>query len=266
MAKPQPPANASAWEVWQYICGMLGVLSYIDKDTCVVTTDAALYATDDDAPAFIQGENVSSFEQTADTAISGKAILLKSFDPLRGVQLEAIYPPPGDVRVKTPRAVARRALKTGAPVNANDISKELEEYFRFDIHDQATLEQAARDAYSARSRQELTGSFKTAEMRVENAQHDVIDVLSMGPGDSVRVGIDLAIADVRSITTGAAEQIAYLTDRLGYDEGLAALVVANITADEISNPRYHVSRLDVHLGPEAFEIGVSYVNVIQTER
>jgi hypothetical protein len=263
IAKPQPPHGASAWEVWQYVCGMLGVVSYIDKDTCIVTTDAALYSATT-APVFLQGENIHSLEEEADTAISNKAILLKSFDPLKGEQLEAIYPPPGDVRVKTSRAAAKRAQKNGTTVSANDVSRELECYFRYDLTDQATLDAAAKEAYAARSRQELTGSFKTTEMRTHGADGSIVDVLSMTAGDSIKVGVDPQATEVRSITTGEADQIAYLTDRLGYDEGLARLIVENLTGDELESRRFHVKSLDVHLGPDSYESEIKYFNVIET--
>ena len=264
IAKPQPPQHASAWQVWQFICGMVGLVSYIDKDTCIVTTDAALYDTSN-APRFLQGHNILSLEEEADTAVSNKAILLKSFDPLRGIQLEAIYPPPGDPRVRVSRAAAKRAIKSGAGLTANDVSRELQEFFRYDITDQATLDAAAKEAYSVRARQEITGTLRTAEMRVTAEDGSTVDVLTMTTGDSIKVGVDLAIAEVASITSGEGDRIAYLTDRMGYDEGLARLIVNNITAGEIENPQYHVKSLDVHLGPETFEIGVAYQNVISTE-
>ncbi len=267
VAKPTPPSKANAWETWQYICAMMGVLSYIDGDQCIVTTDAALYSQAN-APAFIQGINLYDLSEEADSAISNKAILLKSYDPLAGVQLEAIYPPAGDVRVKTPRAAARREAKGKGAVNTNDISGELEEFFRYDITDQATLDAAAEEAYATRNRQELSGEFKTVEMRIEEFDHPPVDILTLGCGDTIEVGIDLAIREVRNIAggtwgTGIAEQIAYLTETLGYDEGLARLIISNLSADEIENPRYHLKSLDVHFGPEKFEVELKYHNVIQ---
>ncbi len=38
VAKPTPKRGASSWDVWQWCVGSLGLISYIDKDECIITT------------------------------------------------------------------------------------------------------------------------------------------------------------------------------------------------------------------------------------
>lgn len=262
IAKPSPPTNASAWHVWSGICQAIGAITYIDRDQCVVTTIAAHYAHEN-APRFLQGHNVLELEETADHSHVRKGVLLKSYDALNRVQLEAFYPEPGDRRVKTPRSVVKRSAKGKGPITANDVAADYDVFLRYDITDQATLEQAAEEAYLIRSKQQMTGRIKTAEMRIETADRQVVDVLSLAAGDEIVVGTDIQqqwaeVADLDN--TGVS--IAYLTDRMGYSLGAAQLVVASITAREIAEPRYHVKSMITRLGPDHYDTEIEYESVI----
>lgn len=268
IAKPQPKSGASSWDVWQWCVCCLGLISYIDRDTCVITDTTEHYSAEDAALA-IYGDNIHSLEESVDTDITLKGILLKSFDPLTGRVLEAFYPPPGDERLKARRAAVGKRSEEGATVTANEQSADYEEFNRYDITDQAALDRAAREAYEERARQEIEGSFKTAEVTLYTKTGDPVDIFDLRAGDAIRVelrpGLRDLLENVAKTSTwgdGSAVQIQYLVSELGYDEDVAELIVANMKDREIRSSVFHVKSIEVDYGPDKFEVDVKYHNLI----
>lgn len=269
MAKPQPKRYSDAWSVWQWLCGMLGLVSFMDKAHVIVTMSSELYDVDR-APMLIYGHNIEEFEENADPDTSNKGILLKSFDPLKGVLLEARYPDPSDERIKKSRASAARAAKEGRDLSLNDTSTEYMEFERHDIHDQQMLDFAARQAYEEYSRQELKGTIKTSEMLLPRrvAQGDPlgfdapIDTLSLRSGDPIHVGMDDKTRDGLKHVQSEDAAIQYLTERCGYLPEVASLLVLGLGDRALANPTFHVETLTVDLADSKFEIDITYHNKI----
>lgn len=267
-AKPTPKSRASSWDVWQWCVGALGLISYIDRDTCVVSRVSGHYGENSAARA-IYGESIYSFEESVDTDITTKGILLKSLDPLTGRTMEAFYPKPGDERIKTRRGAVGKKSEGGAEVTANEVSGEYEEYNRFDITDQTALEIAAEQAYEERSLQEMEGSFHTAETTLVGIDGLDVDLFDLHAGDAIRVEMR---SDLKDWLAGVAEestwgdaapgQIKYLVDQFGYDEDMARLIVMNINADILQTPVFHIKSIEVDYGPEKFDVEVKFHNLI----
>lgn len=268
ISKPQPKSRSSSWDVWQWCITALGLLSYIDRDTCVVTDTTEHYQSEQAARA-IYGQNIHSLEESVDTDITSKGILLKSFDHLTGKVLEAFYPLPGDERLVTRRSAVGKKSEGGETVTANEVSGDYEEFFRHDITDQTALDRAAEQAYEERSRQEMEGSFKTAEVTLEDADGVIIDIFDLRAGDAVRVETEPGLRDtleaIKGTSTwgdGSAVQIAYLVNNLGYDDDVAELIVRNIKVDELRSPVFHIKDMTVDYGPDKFEVEIKFHNLI----
>lgn len=273
VAKPTPKNGSSAWDVWQWCCGALGLLTYIEADRCVVT-NATEHFDRDTAPRAIYGQNIYNLEEEVDTAISLKGILLKSFDPLGGRVLEARYPPEGDQRLKTARSAVGPKSPGGTAVTANEASGDYEEYFRYDITTQDALDRAALQAYEERSRQSMEGSFRTAETEFDDKTLEIerISIFDLKPGDKVRIELagDL-LKDLRKM--GGDEQmggpdyarIRYLVDNLGYDEGVAKIIVQNLDIEELQAAEFNITSVEHDLHPASYEAEVKFHNLILTD-
>ncbi len=258
IAKPSPHQGANAWEVWQWVVGSLGLVSYIQGDECIVMTTTEHYKVSE-APRMIYGENILEFEENGDTHISGKGIMLKSFNQLTGRTIEAVYPKPGDDRLKLKQAVAKRALKNGTDISINDVSADYEEFNYFGIQDQEALDIRAKEAYEEFSRQQMDGTLKTSEMAIEGADGEPFDVLSLKANDSIIIAID---PDIRTNSKNPEEAYHYLVDVMGYNDGLARIVSQNFDSEELQSPQFHVTTMDVDYQDGTCTIEIKYHNLV----
>lgn len=262
VSKPTVPTNADAWAVWQYMICALGLISYIDKDRCIVTDTTEHYRTAE-APHLIQGENIYEFEEASDSGISNKGVLLKSFDPLAGHIIEAVYPPPGDDRLKQRRAVARRSQKEGRDPSLNELSGDYEEFESFDVTTQAALDRKAEKVYEERKRQEMQGRIKTMEMRLTGPNGEFHDVFDLTAGDPVMVSVDQESRDVLdNVLLSDEDRVRYLTDCCGYVENLARIIVQAAKQYQLKAPVFHIKQIAVDFGPDKFDVEIEYHNLI----
>lgn len=264
ISKPQPRQGASSWDVWQWCVSSLGLISFIEGDRCIIT-DTQQHYSGTDAAIALYGANIRSPEMVADTQISSKGVLLKSFDPLRGLALEAFYPPPGDARLKIRRGAARPKSEGGTSVTENEQSADYEEFNRFDITDQAALQRAAQEGYEERSRQELQGSFHTAELRFNTSEGAIVDLLSLRAGDTIAVVMEPEINREVLLSLGGEEaRVRYLVDNCDYDEDVARLVAKNLDNETLANCIFHLKSLEIDYGPDHCEIEIKFHNIILT--
>lgn len=263
ISKPAPKRGSDAWGVWMYLCSMLGLVSFIDRNSCVVRTTNEHFK-EENAPFFRYGENIEDFQDKADTDISNTGLLVKSFDPLRGVLLESRYPTPTDDRIKKTRVSVKRAAKESRDVTLNEASAQYEEFEAHWITDQEALDDFTKFAYDQRSKQELTGSFHTKEMFVSAGPGGgvLVDILDLQPGDCIYVGInDETYEAVRNLVSDE-EKVDRLVQECGYTPGLARLCARNISVHALKSPIFHLETLEVHLAPETFDIEIKFHNKI----
>lgn len=266
ISKPSPPKRCDAWAVWQYVVTSLGLLSFIDGDQCIVA-DASKHYDPKKAAKFIWGENILEFDEEADCAISQKGVLAQSFDPLTGQVMEAFYPPIGDERIKTKKQAINRAAKGKGAINANDTSGEYEPYEANHIHDQAALDRWAANIFEERSRQGLEGSFKTVEMRATDPAGNDYDILDYGSGDAIIVGVRQDCLDLFDVEIKSEDdRVRFLVFNYGYDEGVARLIAKNIDQEKFQHPVFHISSMEVELGPEKFNIEIKYHNILALDQ
>jgi len=262
VGKPTPKRGASSWDVWRWCVECLGLITYIEKDTCVVTTTTEHY-TAKTAARMLYGHNIHTFEESADCEMATKGILLKSFDHNTGRVIEAHWPPPGDERLKQRRAAVGKKSDGGTTVTANEQSGDYDEFNMYSIQDQAALDNFAQYAYEERSRQEVKGSFHTSEMIVQDKDNNDIDILSLRAGDAIAIEMEVDInRDLLMALPDEDQRADFLVDKYGYAQSVATLIAQNLNANQLDVIIYHIETMDVELKPEVFNIEIKFHNLI----
>lgn len=263
LAYVQTKPETDAWTVWMTAIGMLGLISYIDKDQCVVTT-ATNYYTERDAPKMVWGHNILRWHENRASAQAKKGVWLTSFDPETRKTIEAAWPPIGDESVKRKRATAKKKLSTDQIRQRED-----RDYFSyFGVTSVDMLTEIAQRVYEERSRQELEGEIATPIMVVETERAKVFDLLDLRAGENVRVEIEPHQKQLLGAMATDAERLDYLAQR-GYSEGAAQLIVANVRNLADLDARFLTKSVAIDFETDEeggnFEIEISYVNRIQID-
>lgn len=257
----QVGTNVDAWAVWQQVVGMVGLLSYFERDKLVVTTADAHYGgqTAEDRPVFRWGFNVLEFDEERNNAFEKKGVGITSFDPETGKALEAVWPE----GAKTTKGKSKK-VDPDSEVRGVD-------YFAVpSVTDEPTLLEIAKRVYAERARQEFTGRLRTAELVIERESGVEMSVLDLVSGDSLRLILDefdeLGAAALLG-APDAAQRKAYF-ERLGYDPQIAGLLAAR--ADDLLRLRseFYVKSVATHLETTEdggrFEVDLEYINKITT--
>lgn len=246
--------GADAWGIWQQVCGLFGLISWIYQDIVVVTT-ATNYYTRSNPPRFVWGKNISSIRERRNCSLAGKKIALVSYDPLTGKLVQAWYPPRGEGGAKK-----GKADKTAAKADDYDV-------FEFNgISDEAALQTVCQRVYEERSRQELEGTIVTSEMFIEGMDGRSADLLKLGAGQDIRIEIEQETLDGLSTIEGTEARVEYLLAR-GYRRSVAELLAKNQEALPLLNPVFHTRGVRVQLETDekggTFEVEIQYCNRIK---
>lgn len=259
----QTKPDTDAWAVWQQCVGMLGLISYIDKDKCVVTT-ATNYYTEQDAPKFLWGRHIGEWHESRVSALARRGVGLTSFDPLTLRTLEAFWPPIGDDRVKRKRAKAKK-------IQSSDQIRPTEErdYFPYPgVSEYKALLEIAKRVWEERSRQELEGNISTPHMAIETEAGAMFDLLDLRAGDTVRVEMEPEMRVLMQTLDSDQERLDYLRRR-GYSEDAASLIVANMSNFADLDARFLTKRVAIEAEVTSdggkFGIEIDYVNRIQID-
>lgn len=253
--------KTDAWAVWQQCVGMLGLISFIELDRCVVTTTTEHFAPED-APKLVWGKNILELEEETNAKFSDKGVAITSFDPLTGKTLEAFWPPPNDKRIRR-KKVAAGKKKAKPPVF------ESERYDFYEYHgitDPDKLLTIAQSAWEARSIQELGGQLRTVEMFVDTVSKDPFDLLSLRAGDNVQVEIDRYDRETLRSLGSQDKQREYLLDR-GYSPDAARLIIRNMNAMGQLDATFHATKVQLSLEASGdagkFEVAINFQNRIK---
>ena len=260
LGKVPTKPGTDAWAVWQQCVGMLGLISYVRLDEVIVTTSTDYY-TASDPPRLIWGRNLLALAESRDADRAGQGVGITSFDPLTGTTLEALWPPVGDERVKKKRASAKKAGEEAALRQAEE-----RDYFAYpEVTDPDALLTVAQRVYEERSRQELEGSLRTAEMRVSTLQGEDFDLITLAAGDVVRVEFEEADKERLAAMKSTAERTEYLVAR-GYSEDAADLIARNVEDLGRLAPNFFVKRVMTMLSTDddagEFSVEVTFCNRI----
>lgn len=262
LARVATKPDTDAWAVWQQCVGMLGLISWIDRDWCVVST-ATNYYTETDPPVFAWGLNVAKLSEGSE-AFFRKGILLTAFDPIRGRAIEARYPE------KSPRtAVEKRRVKAHKGGDEADVLKEAEwEAFAVQgTNNPEILLVQARRVYEERSRQELQGTLITKKMRVDTASGKSFDVLDLRQGDDIKILFNANERDALLALPDLWSRVFYLQDR-GYGSDVALILAKNIDSLAMYSSTFHVRRIlhrfQIEEDSGTYETEITYTNRITT--
>jgi len=255
--------KTDAWAVWQQCVGMLGLVSWIDRDICIVST-ATNYYSETDPPRLIWGHNIKELSESRQARIAGVGVGVTSYDPISGKTLEAVFPPPGDPRVAKKRLSASTSTKKG--VTADNEEREWFQYWG--VTDPNALIKVAERIWEERSRQELCGRATTSEMNVTTVSGATFDLLALKAGDSVRVEFEEEGRHLLAQlpTEGARQR--YLMNK-GYEEKQALLLARNARIFAQLDSTFFTKSVDTTIDLDAdsisFEVTVEFINRIQTE-
>lgn len=253
--------RTDAWAVWQQCVGMLGLISYIRLDKCIVTT-ATNYYTRQDPPRMIWGKNILDIKEARDEVFR-KGICMTSYDPLSRKTIDGFYPPIGDKSIRKKNVAPKRVGDKNAVLLAED-----REFFPspYPTTDQKTLENIAHRVYEERSRQELEGNMTTKEMATRTLAGGPFNLLELAAGDDIRVEFgedDRELLSAYAKTASVDEMAAYLI-KIGYSRPMAELMARNAKDLAKLDPTFLVKRVDTTLDTdgETFELKVNYCNRI----
>jgi len=253
---PTKPGD-SAWDVWQNTCASLGLITYIERDKCIVTTTTELWS-EEDAPVLTLGSNILDADEIVDASVSDKGVALTAIDTVTGKVVEAFFPPPGDPRIKVKRSVARRKDYKAD----EDLQSERYDYFEYhDVLNEDQLFEIAKRAYAEKSRQEIQGSVKTSEMFVKTKAGADFDLLSLRAGSLIHIEVDPDLHGLLKNVGSHEARVDYLVDR-GYEPGVAEVISQNLASYPYLNCAFHTKSINVTLSEENFEVQIHYQNRI----
>jgi hypothetical protein len=254
-----------AWAVWQQAAGMMGLLSFFEKDQCIVTT-ASDYYTGGDTPKLVWGRNLLSFSESRNNDREARGVGITSFDPLTGTALEAIYDPlAGKRKPKKPAAKVRHRKKPKAP---KFITKSEVDFFPFPgVTDPDRLMEIAKRVYEERIRGELEGNAVTVDMTAETASADEMDLLSIRQGDTIEVRfLDSDDADFVKRFSSKQDRIDYLVTQRGYRSEVAQVVASNVDSMTDKSSLFFVKAANVELESTeeggSFKLSIDFMNKI----
>jgi len=254
--------RCDAWAVWKTTVGMLGLVTYIHLDKCIVTT-ATNYWTRSDPPRFIWGQNIKHIEESRDE-VYRKGICMTSYDPITMRTVEGFYPPVGDKSIRKKNVSPKRLGDQNAVLLAEE-----REYFQSPLPttDKKVLEKVAQAVYEERSRQELQGTLETKEMVLQTMRSHDFDIVRLKAGDSIRVEFkaeDLEMLQAYAGSGGTVEAMAGYLKGIGYSPTMAELLARNAKSLSSLDPTFLVKRSEVRIETDeeggTFSARVTYCN------
>lgn len=256
--KVQVKAGTDAWAVWQHCVGMLGLISWIDGDSVIVTTSTNLY-TREDPPLMVWGQNIKSMRERRNSTLAGKKVALVSYDPMTGRVIHAFAP----VAPQNKKKGGRKQVKSTGAADSQDA------YLTFEyngVSDQTALDRIAKRVYEERSRQEIEGTIVTAEMWTETLSGESVDMLSLGAGQDIYVSLDEATMDGLSTMSDVGKRVEWLLAR-GLERSVADILARNEAALSKLTPIMHTKSVRTSIETDenggSFDIEISYCNRIE---
>lgn len=272
LGKIQIAPDWDSWKVWQQCVGSLGLISFIELDNVVITTDTN-YFTVNNPPVFVWGQNIYSINEERNSVLTRKGIRIKSYDPLTNSTLEALYPPKGDKRILKKTTVAKTGTgksgsHSGPTLPSVDHTEDREEFDYPAVTSQERLDIIAKRVWMERMRQELEGTIVTYNFKTSRVNLEDFDILNLRAGDTITVSFDPTTLTLLKSEESQNKQISYLLER-GYTIDVAKYIVANLQQLDVWPANFLVKGVEFELETEetngSFLIKINYCNMINVE-
>ncbi len=94
-------------------------------------------------------------------------------------------------------------------------------------------------------------------------------MFSLRAGDKVRIELASGLAESLRKIGGDTQlgspdsaRMRYLVDTLGYDQGVAQIIVLNLDVEELQSAVFNITSINYDLEPESFMVEVKFHNLI----
>lgn len=256
--------SSDAWGVWRRCCDSLGLMTWIDGDSCVVATPKAYFEEEDDPIVFRWGDNISSMKEKRDlTSINGRGIHMTGFDSITYSTIEAFFPPRDGSLVPVRKRLPAQGNSKKAKAAAASLA-EIADYEHMAYPYSATqesLELVAERVWHERSRQELVGELKTTEMVIYRASGEAVSIFDITHGDPILVSTDDDVAgEMRSKLT-VSERMAFLIEK-GINPDKARLLAEDAGFLSKLLSVFVIRSVDWELSDGNFSATITYVSRI----
>jgi len=269
LAKVPTRPDTDAWAVWLQCVGMMGAVTWIEQDVCMVAS-ATDFFTSVDQPVFNWGGNLTHLSESRTSAAIKGGVGLASFDAISGKVIEVFYPPIGDGRAQLKLTKAADRKKASGNVSLSDERDKRHMFTFWGVTDPAALARIAKTVWEQMSRQELVGKLRTPHMRVKTVRGRDFNVCKLRSGDAIRVRFDKGQRQYLTGLPNEAARMFYLAER-GYSPDVARFLAKNAEQFAALGDLFYVDsvRLDLSLdsdGVATFDAEVSFMNSIEASK
>jgi hypothetical protein len=255
------PRETTAWQAIEHVCGLVSLLVSVQLDEIIVREANDVYGNSKTPSVkFTFGgadANLLSVESTKKFVRNRKGVKVTSFDPVRRVRLEAVYPADADVASdRRPHAhVGGSAIRTPTRRHAARGAEIDRDVFPANgITTQDALDRYAERLYRERSRQEIEGKIVSPVWTGETLSIENADRLEIEIDPDLAAEIRSAV-DLRSAAT-------LVERRLGVTAAAARILVRSA----IYHPtdRWYARSITSEFDAEARStVSVEFLNLIQ---
>lgn len=260
--------NDTFWKLIERCCDPFGLIPRIELDKLIVANSRSL-RTPAARPLFVYGANILDYREKRNTIRIREGIALQGYDLSTQSYIVALWPPSGDASVQKkikavkaatgkkgqkPKALPKLGA-TGTPIS----TQEKRHFFPYGaVANEQALEDAAKNLYEGRSRQEFEGSFTTSRMKVAvDTSDDRYDVRRITSGMQVVVDVLPQQRQMLGGFTSLDERAAYLVQQ-GYQRDLA-VSLAKIYESGVEDPlAVFVRSASLSVAEDGFRLSVSF--------
>ena len=268
--------DESYWDVIQDLVARAGLIAYVELDRLVITRPRVLYGPDQ-AKRFIYGRNVKNLEYKRKLGRRKNFNLAVRSLSIEGKEvLEALIPAEATDEWSRETGITNLEIKVpqldgeGKPLPEKDLKAAPYISYRVpNVENKDQLIKIGQEIYEEIGRQQIEGSFETAEMRTSwlkvvegKSQFEEFDILKIRNGTPVEVYIDQK--DMRGLNKldGSTLKMNFLKSR-GYEDKAAEALAKVLSNPRLNGPLYTKAVTFTMDAEQGFSANVEFINFIQ---
>lgn len=266
--------DMTLWDHLTDVCGSVGFIPQVRDFEFVIAEARTLFSTENNR-RMVYGQNLEELTFTRRMqGVKVPTIEVRAYDASIGRTRWARYPTrsgelsSGVLGVSNPPRPLRANEVTPSGANPTEAIRVIEVS---GVHDPATLERVARNAFEQIGRQEIEGSFSTSEASSYDRPPDGADLLDAFPGEPVELlvvaapptdghdGVYTTLAKLQAFTRQRRAQ--YLRD-LGWPEAVAKKF-AQLQEATAFQTTFRLQDLRIDLDSDSgLKVSASFINYI----